>query len=272
MILSKKRFTLIELLVVVAIIAILASILLPALRNARLSAYRVGCTSNLRQTGVGMMVYINDSDGYFPTRGPNDTFNWPDQLCMVLDMLGYKAYDSASDRFYYDVNGSTKTYFRNLPASIKEQSIFNCPGLGYPSYDTSSYWGTRMSQQVHVYGDYSYNITFHMCHPDPIYWKAMKLSQIKEPSNTALTVCGGGNTSGSRRWFFYWGGSGWGSRGDSAGQGHGEDRGTILLVDGHVKTMELYPWAGYVYGSGVGFDVDIRVKPGQSLPRPMYVP
>ncbi|MCF7855716.1 MAG: type II secretion system GspH family protein [Candidatus Pacebacteria bacterium] len=271
-------FTLIELLVVVAIIAILASILLPALRNARQSAYRVGCTSNLRQVGVGMMVYISDFDGYFPTIGPNYTFSWPDQMSMSIDLLGYKRYTSSDNKFYYDLDGSTVTWFMNLPARIKKASIFNCPALnettttGSTWYDDSSIWGSRVSPEVHLLGDYSYNATLHMCHPDSANWRATQLGQLKTPANMALTTCGGGRPNGYRRVFFYWAGSAWGSRGDAAGKAHGADRGLMLFADGHVSTLNLYPWARYPYGYGVGFDVDIRVKPGQSLPRPMYTP
>jgi prepilin-type N-terminal cleavage/methylation domain-containing protein/prepilin-type processing-associated H-X9-DG protein len=61
-----QGFTLIELLVVISIIALLVSVLLPALGNAQESARQVQCASNLRQTGLLMHVYANDSDEAYP--------------------------------------------------------------------------------------------------------------------------------------------------------------------------------------------------------------
>ena len=60
----KKHFTLIELLVVVAIIAILAAILLPALGQAREKAKTTTCVSNLKQHGLGAQLYLSDFDFY----------------------------------------------------------------------------------------------------------------------------------------------------------------------------------------------------------------
>jgi len=59
-------FTLIELLVVVAIIAILAALLLPALRNARSVAKRTACLNGHRQTGITLNLYVGDTDGWLP--------------------------------------------------------------------------------------------------------------------------------------------------------------------------------------------------------------
>ncbi len=61
---SRSVFTLIELLVVIAIIGILASLLLPALRNARDRARDILCLSNHRQLNVGIHLYAGDNGGW----------------------------------------------------------------------------------------------------------------------------------------------------------------------------------------------------------------
>ena len=88
----RASFTLIELLIVIAIIAILACMLLPALNQARKRGHAISCMSNQKQTMLAQIQYSNDYSGYMvvlvPYKSPGQWENWVSLLTREFSNTG----------------------------------------------------------------------------------------------------------------------------------------------------------------------------------------
>lgn len=132
-----SAFTLIELLVVIAIIALLVGILLPSLSRAKTSARRLACSTNLRQIGVVMRIYLGDNHDRFPFAAtmpsvsplPLDT----DEPIRISDVLRKRLHDDIgvfecpadySGRVREGEN-SGRSYFDTEQSSYEYRSMLN---------------------------------------------------------------------------------------------------------------------------------------------------
>ncbi len=135
-------FTLIELLVVIAIIAILAAMLLPALSRAKGKGQSVACRSNLRQIGIGFMMYQHDFGDYIPGWG------WQFHEPSYADPADRRLQSPEKQADF--TTGLLWNYVGKSPG------VYRCPAYALRKPGTQTFWGFNSTTPPLPYPQWSY--------------------------------------------------------------------------------------------------------------------
>lgn len=120
-----RNFTLIELLVVIAIIAILTSMLLPALNKAREKGRSASCMNNMKQTGMAMNFYQNDYNGLVPKMyEPSSGQTWL-TMAVTGKYLDWNRARNICPTLQPMINPAQTLYILAINAHINDSQYFN---------------------------------------------------------------------------------------------------------------------------------------------------
>src|SRR5215204_2784828 len=115
----KPGFTVVELLVVIGIVALLISVMLPALCRSREGGNRVKCASNLRQIGLAIQMYANDNKGNFP----RTHFDGAANPTIIANTTAW----NSTNPFTGNPNNVCSSFFLVLKTQDLTSEVFVCP-------------------------------------------------------------------------------------------------------------------------------------------------
>jgi prepilin-type N-terminal cleavage/methylation domain-containing protein/prepilin-type processing-associated H-X9-DG protein len=178
----KNAFTLVELLVVISVIGLLMGILLPALSAAREQGRCVVCQSNLRNIGLALRMYLDDTHGKMPSADPYPgSYGWKSQhWFMNSQLMGYLGLEVLSDP-----NGG-------LIGPGKERSVLTCPTHRNP--DMTKHIPPVWPAQERQYAlSYMANATLGVSNKALASYDYRHESEYRKP-NKAMMFCDGNGT------------------------------------------------------------------------------
>ena len=192
---AKRGFTLIELLVVIAIIAILAAMLLPALAKAKEKAKQASCTSNLRQWGLAIQMYVNDNSDRMPRDGMNSggTYGAGDSkqanawFNLLPELVGERPLAYYTTNFATTGVGAAQKNSELIPFAGGKGKIFQCTGARMTGGDFATIDTTGSGAD----GFFSFDMNIDLKKQDAAginfaYPQMPKLTAIPKPTDTVF--------------------------------------------------------------------------------------
>jgi len=251
------------LLVVIAIIAILAAILFPVFAQARDSARKATCQSNLKQFGAAFLMYQNDYDGLSPNPGGRSITGIPNGAAWYsASWSGGAVTDSGQGLYpYIKQRGNGSSNMWSCPNALKGSSGFNV-GQNYAMNDYARMY--HPGQAVTAAGNLpagSPMSFYEGINPDFCQNGPAQFIMLYECVQFAS---GGNNRNGSV--YFSSTGSRYGATGLPTGapEEYHAGKSTFLFGDGHVKTMDpRLTWSSAQQAAVVQFNPNyVNATPG----------